>query len=134
MKDRLIVLIVVGACFSGGMTADAHHSFASTYQEGEIIQIEGEIVAFMFRNPHAFVHVMAPDDTGELRRWSVEWGGSSQLSGQGITRTTLKPGDVVVISGVPSRNVGNDHRVKMETLHRNSDGFGWGTRPGEVFD
>lgn len=134
MKGKLIILIVVGAFLCGGVAAYAHHSFASTYQEGETIQIEGAIAAFMFRNPHAFVHVMAPDENGETYRWSVEWGGTSQLGGQGVTRTTLKPGDVVIISGTPSWNVSNDHRIKMETLHRNSDGFGWGTRPGEVFD
>ena len=134
MKGKFILLIVVGAFLCGGVAAYAHHSFASTYQEGETIQIEGEIVAFMFRNPHSFVHVMAPDENGETHRWGIEWGGTTQLAGQGVTRTTLKPGDVVIISGTPSRNVGIDHRIKMETLHRNSDGFGWGTRPGEVFD
>ncbi len=27
-----------------------------------------------------------------------------------------------------------DHRVRMVTLHRPKDGFGWGKKPGEVVD
>jgi hypothetical protein len=64
----------------------AHHSFTATYDESKTIEIEGTLVQFMFRNPHAFVHVMAPDENGEMQRWGVEWGGAGALSGQGVTR------------------------------------------------
>ena len=77
--------------------------------------------------------IEAPDETGQVVRWSIEWGGSGQLTGQGVTRTTLKYGDVVLITANPSRTP-NDHKLHMLTLHRKSDGFGWGTRPGEVTD
>jgi hypothetical protein len=39
----------------------------------------------------------------------------------------------LVISGNPGRNP-SDHRVRMLSLRRPSDGFGWGMRPGEVVD
>jgi hypothetical protein len=77
--------------------------------------------------------VEAPDENGKMQRWSVEWGGATQLTGQGVSRDTFKIGDEVVITGNPGRNPA-DHKVKMNTLHRKSDGFGWGTRPGEVVD
>jgi hypothetical protein len=115
------------------VTAYAHHSFASTYDESKKITVEGKLVQFLFRNPHSFVHVMAPDEDGTMQRWAIEWGGAGQLGGQGVTRVTLKPGDKVVISGNPGRNPA-DHRVRMLTLRRPSDGFGWGTREGETFD
>jgi hypothetical protein len=118
---------------AAGMTARAHHSFAATYDESKTVKIEGKLVQFMFRNPHSFVHVMAPDDGGQEQRWAVEWGGAGQLGGQGVTRETLKPGDVVVITGNPGRNPA-DHRVRMVTLRRPSDGFGWGTQPGQTVE
>jgi hypothetical protein len=40
--------------------AYSHHSFTATYDESKTVEIKGELVQFMFRNPHAFVHVMAP--------------------------------------------------------------------------
>ena len=45
---------------------------------------------------------------------------------------TVKPGDHVVITGNPGRNA-VDHRVRMRSLKRPSDGFGWGFQ-GETFD
>jgi hypothetical protein len=57
---------------------------------------------------------------------------NKELSGQGVTRDSLKPGDHVVITGNPGRNP-VDHRIRMRSLLRPSDGFGWGFE-GESFD
>ncbi len=110
----------------------AHHSFTATYDESRTIRIEGTLVQFLFRNPHSFVHIMAPDDNGEMQRWGVEWGGLGVLSGQGVTRDSLKPGDHVIITGNPGRNA-EEHRIRMRSLLRTEDSFGWGFE-GEDFD
>lgn len=130
---RTLAVVLAATLMIAGMTVRAHHSFAATYDESKTAMIEGRLVQFLFRNPHSFVHVMAPDDKGQEQRWAVEWGGAGQLAGQGVTRETLKPGDVVVITGNPGRNPA-DHRIRMVTLRRPSDGFGWGTQPGQTVD
>ena len=137
MKRYLVVLLAAMALVAGAQVY-AHHSFAATYLEDQTVQIEGELVQFLFRNPHSFVHVKVKEknkQTGAIEeiRYAVEWGGAGQLGGQGVTRETLKAGDFVIISGSPGRNA-SDHRVRMVTLHRPKDGFGWGRRPGETFD
>ena len=131
--NRKLAVVLAATLMIAGMTVRAHHSFAATYDESKSVMIEGRLVQFLFRNPHSFVHVMAPDDKGQEQRWAVEWGGAGQLAGQGVTRETLRPGDVVVISGNPGRNAA-DHRIRMVTLRRPSDGFGWGTQPGQTVD
>jgi hypothetical protein len=131
MKGKM--LLALGALLLSGFAADAHHSIGATYDQNKEVKLDGKLVQFMFRNPHAFVHVEAPDENGKMQRWSVEWGGATQLTGQGVTRDTFKVGDEVIITGNPGRNPA-DHKLKMNTLHRKSDGFGWGTRPGEVVD
>ena len=131
MRSKVWIFVLSAALLSG-LSASAHHSFTATYDESKTVQIEGELVQFMFRNPHAWVHVMAPDDKGEMQRWGVEWGGAGALTGQGVTRDSLKPGDHVVITGNPGRNP-VDHRIRMRSLLRPSDGFGWGFE-GEDFD
>ena len=128
---REALAVVVAAISMSVVTAYAHHSFTATYDERSTIQIEGTLVQFMFRNPHAWVHVMAPDETGEIQRWGVEWGGAGQLAGQGVTRDSLRPGDQLIIRGNPGRNPA-DHRVRMLSLLRPSDGFGWGFEGEEV--
>jgi hypothetical protein len=116
-----------------GTVAEAHHSFTATYFEDRTIEIEGKLLQFLFRNPHSFVHVEAPDDKGEMHRWAVEWGGAGQLANQGVTNQTLRVGDVVSITGNPGRDP-SDHRIRMQYLKRNSDGFDWGRKPGETFN
>lgn len=129
---RVFVPAVVLAAITAA-AAHAHHSFTATYFEDRTVEIEGKLLQFMFRNPHSFVHVEAPDDKGQLQRWAVEWGGAGQLSNQGVTSQTLKVGDVVTITGNPGRDP-SDFRVRMLYLRRNSDGFDWGRRPGETFN
>ena len=134
MKGRLIVLLIAAAALMvPGIQLYAHHSFAATYFEDKQQTIEGDLVQFLFRNPHSFVHVEGKYEKGQPDRWAVEWGGGGQLGRTGVTRETLKSGDHVVIVGNPGRNP-EDHRLRMIRLKRTADGWTWGTRPGETFD
>ena len=126
-------IAVISAAALAATSAVAHHSFSATYDETAEISIEGTLVQFMFRNPHSWVHVLAPDEHGEMQRWAVEWGAAGALDGQGVRRDTLKVGDRVVITGNPGRNA-VDHRVRMRTLLRPADNYGWGNAPDETFD
>jgi hypothetical protein len=131
-SSRVLFLTIAGVLLAGAITY-AHHSVGATYDGKKEIKLEGKLIQFLYRNPHSFVHVEAPDSDGKMQRWSVEWGGAAALGGQGVNRNTLKVGDQVVISGNPSRTPG-DFRVKMNKFLRPSDGLTWGTRPGEVVD
>ena len=133
MKRYLVVLfIAVAALVSVGTRLSAHHSFAATYREDETVTIQGELVQFLFRNPHSFVHVNVTEKDGTVRRYAVEWGGSSQLGGQGVNAQTLKVGDKVVITGAPARGYPQEARVRLLTLTRPSDSFQWGKKAGET--
>jgi hypothetical protein len=133
MKRNVVVVLLLAGLFACGVQLYAHHSFTATYFEDKTVKIEGKLITFQFRNPHSFVTVEAPDDKGVVQRWGVEWGGAGQLGGQGVTRETFKSGDHVVITGNPGRTE-EDHRIRMVSIRRPSDGVGWGGRPGQTFD
>src|ERR1700679_4303735 len=123
MKRTLLFLVVAAASvLSTEGKVYAAHSFAATFFEDQTVTIEGKLVQFLYRNPHSFVHVEAPDDKGETQVWAVEWGASRQLSRDGVTRESLKPGYHVIIKGNPVRNP-DDHRVRMQSITRPSDGW-----------
>ena len=124
MKFKRIALVVAGVLVAG-LTAHAHHSFTSLYDENGSMEIEGQLVQFLLRNPHSWIHVLAPDENGEMVRWGVEWDGAGPLGSQGLTRASLRPGDHVIISGNPGLNP-KRRIMRMRTLLRPSDGFGWG--------
>jgi len=106
----------------GGAPAQAHHSFPATYMVDQIVTIQGTVVQFLFRNPHSFVHVLAPDEHGKMVIWAVEWGAGGSLGD--INKDTLKPGDKVIVTGNPARDAAS-HRLRMRAIERPSDGWKW---------
>lgn len=124
MKSLFRLMLAAGLA-SGAMAALAHHSFSATYDESKEVVIEGKIAQFLLRNPHSMLHVEVETGEGESIRYTVEWAGASGLSGSGVTRTTLRIGDVVVIKGNPGRSAA-DHRVRMLSIDRPADGWHWG--------
>jgi Family of unknown function (DUF6152) len=125
MKRTLLVLVMTAGALISGRSAYAHHSFAATYLDDQTQKIEGNVIQFLFRNPHSFLHVEAPDDKGVMQKWAIEWGGGGQLGRQGVTRESLKPGDHVVVVGHPGRNP-EDHRLRLMSIMRPADGWKWG--------
>jgi len=130
---RKHILLIIAATLLISTAAYAHHSYAATYDTTKEVKLEGKLVQFELRNPHAFVTIKAKDKEGVMQRWAVEWAGVSQLAGAGIKQDTLKVGDDIVIMGSPSR-VPGEFRVLMVNLRRPLDGFSWGTKPGEKVD
>ena len=62
---------------------------------------------FVFRNPHGFLFLNAPDSAGQVVEWQIELGAPLSLSRTGWTPETLKPGMIIKVSGAPSRAEGS---------------------------
>ena len=126
-KSKILSAVISGAALLGAVAsvpASAHHSFPATYIVDQQVTIEGTVVQFLFRNPHSFVHVMAPDKNGVMQRWAVEWGAGGALGDAGVKHDSLKPGDKVKNTGNPGRNPA-DHRIRMQSIERPADGWKW---------
>ena len=127
MKHRLLVLVSVSAVILlalGSAPTFAHHSATATYIHGKPVKIEGTLKEFVWRNPHSFMKVEAPDEKGEKQTWVVEGVAPAQFAEQGMTTNVLRPGDRVIVTGQPGR-IAEDHRMLLESIERPSDGFKW---------
>ena len=118
-------------------THTAHHadgdddcSFAAHYFEEQTVSIEGELLEFEYRSPHAWVHVMVKDDDGEMRRYGAEWAGPSRLQQRSVNADTLKPGEHLVVTGSPGRTPG-EYKVHLKRIVRPADGWKWSGGRGE---
>lgn len=125
MKLRLCAAGIL----AGGL-AFAHHSPAATYFLNQTVVLHGVVSEFLLRNPHSFLVVDSPDGAGQIQHWNIEWGVGGQLASRGIKPDSFKPGDEVTITIMPGKNAA-DHRGLVKILRRASDGFEWGTKPGE---
>lgn len=94
----IVVLIPV----LGGVLS-AHHSQAGFQTPDKAILLKGTIAEFRWRNPHVLIFWDVKDADGKVVRWVGELGSISSASAGGLTRESLKPGDEVTVTAVPSR-------------------------------
>ena len=120
-------VVVLGASLAGTSLA-AHHSFPSFYFEDQSTSVEGSVVEFEYRAPHAWVRLTAPDPEGRMRTYGAEWSNPARLARDGITKDSLKPGDVVRITGSPGRNPA-DFVLHLKRIERPKDRWVWQARP-----
>ena len=123
------LLTTLGVVLFAAAAADAHHSFSSYYFEEQTVTIEGTVVEFDYRAPHAWLHVLAPDADGQTQRFAAEWANPQRLGRDGVTADRIKPGDVVRISGSPGRTA-SERKIHLKRIERPADGWVWGGTGG----
>jgi len=122
---RTILLIIAGiTLLAGSDQLFAHHSFSATYDSANKVEIEGVVKEFVWRNPHSFMRIDVTDKDGTVKTWALEWGSTNDLTQAQITRTTLKPGDKIVVTGEAARDQ-SSLRLLIVSVNRPSDGFSW---------
>ncbi len=71
-KFARIALVAMAATLTVSV-AEAHHSYAATFDVDHHINLEGKVTQFDSRNPHSYIQLEVPDGKGGNVRWSVEW-------------------------------------------------------------
>ena len=101
-KPRLLVLAIAGLIFAAA-PAFAHHG-TSEYDSSKSVSIHGTVVELEYVNPHALIVFNVKDENGQVSKWQAELQSPNLLSRRGWSRSTLKPGDDVIITGHPVKN------------------------------
>lgn len=85
----------------------AHHS-GVIYDRENPITLEGVVTGYEFVNPHVRIIFEAKDKDGNMAKWVAISGPPQTLFRKdGWTKTTLKPGDKIMVVGAPSRDDGH---------------------------
>ena len=130
MKERIAVtMIVMGGVLVGGTYTAAHHSFNEFYFENESISLEGEIVRFEYKNPHAVLHIAVEDEDGQVVQYAAEWSNPNALGRSGVVRDTLQPGDTVIVTGSPGKKP-DENALHLKGIERPADDWEWAGRGG----
>ena len=89
--------------FALATVAFAHHGTAN-YDTAKTITVKGAVTDFQFINPHVIISIDAKDDKGNVQNWQGELTSPNRLNRAGWTKESIKPGDVITISGFPAKS------------------------------
>ena len=81
----------------------AHHSF-TMFDMTKRITLNGTVTAFEWTNPHCYIEIDVPDESGAAKHWSIELGSPSILLRSGWKYSDVKPGDKVTVIVNPLRD------------------------------
>lgn len=95
-------IVAAGMC-GGSVPAFAHHGTAE-YDNTKTISQQGTVTALQYLNPHALILFNVKDDKGQSTEWTAELQSPNLLSRRGWSRSTLKPGDQIIVTGRPVKN------------------------------
>ncbi len=98
-------------------SANAHHS-SSTYNLEETVLIEGTVTRVQWVNPHVFIYVDQVAENGQVLNWAVEGVNPAGLRKVGWSRDTLKIGDVIRVTGSPSKSMASPGIFPETIFHR----------------
>ena len=107
MKVSLIAFATVAGLALLSAPAFAHHSFAAEFDQEKKIELSGTVTKVEWMNPHAHFLVAVKDAAGKSVIWDFETGSPNALSRRGVTRHSLKEGDVVKVVGYRAKDGSN---------------------------
>ena len=100
MRNKVTLsLIGFGILFVVSGSAFAHHG-AAAYDSSKMVTVTGTVTDFQFVNPHVLIIMDAKDpSTGKIEKWEGELTSPNHLARAGWTKSTIKPGDEVTMTG-----------------------------------
>lgn len=122
MKHAMYVFTLIAALLIS--CAQAHHSSSAIYDSRQGISVEGTFVGIQLMNPHSFMTIQVEDENGLIVRWTAEWLSYRGLANGGVTRATLRPGDRLILTGLPGRKA-EENRILLRGIERPADGWRW---------
>jgi hypothetical protein len=95
VKASALFLVIAFALL--GSVALAHHGRAG--YGNDISTVKGTVTEVQWKNPHVFVAFDVKDEKENVVHWLAELSSPATMLAAGMSRTTLKSGDEVVIKG-----------------------------------
>ena len=103
-ETRLILFAIT--VFLLSVPVLAHHGSAISYetQLEKAISMKGTVTEFVWKNPHCYILYNVKDANGKVVEWSAETSSPSSMTGEhGWSRTTVKAGDELTFTVLPSK-------------------------------
>ena len=102
-SKRMAIFALMAGLMTLASVAFAHHGTAN-YDTSKTVTVKGAVSDFQFINPHVLIAMDGKDESGKLQKWQGELTSPNRLSRAGWTKSSVKPGDTLTISGYPAKS------------------------------
>jgi len=103
-------LVALAGFLMVGIGLQAHHAVAGVYDLNKEVVLEGRLKKLNFTNPHASIELdvpsknKTPDGKVKVTTWVLTTASTQNLTRQGVTKSAMKPGEILKVTILPARN------------------------------
>jgi len=107
MHSARLFAIAAGIMFANSF-AFAHHAYTAEFDTTKPVKVTGVVTKLEWSNPHIWIYLDVKDDKGSVTNWGFSASPPGMLLRRGITKNSLKIGDVLTISGHRAKDGSNN--------------------------
>ena len=104
--NRLLAVAAIFLFARGVMPA--HHAYTAEFDTTKPVKVTGVVTKLEWSNPHIWIYLDVKDDKGSVTNWGFSASPPGMLLRRGITKNSLKIGDVLTISGHRAKDGSNN--------------------------
>jgi hypothetical protein len=104
MNNWRIALLTLIVFLLLGVTVESARHGTAIYDTTKSVIVRGSVTQFQFINPHVTIAMDVKDDKGSVVNWQGALTSPNRSTRTGWTKDSVKPGDVISISGFPAKS------------------------------
>ena len=93
-----------------------HHAYTAEFDTTRPIKLSGVVTKVEWSNPHIWIYLDVKDERGNVTNWGFSASPPGMLQRRGITKNSLKLGEVLTISGHRAKDGSNNASGNVVTF------------------
>ena len=94
----------------------AHHAYTAEFDTTKPVKLTGVLTRVEWANPHIWIYLDVKDDKGSVTNWGFSASPPGMLQRRGITRASLKLGEVLTVTGHRAKDGSNNASGNIVTF------------------
>ena len=103
MTTRIVRLVALCGFLMAGVGTGASLP-GGVYDLAHEVVLVGTLEKLNFTNPHSSIELNVQNKDGSMTKWTLVTASNAVLTRQGVTKSSIKPGDVLKVTTLPAKN------------------------------